>query len=101
MARLPEIALTIIGAGPYRQHLETVFQGTDTFFAGALFGEDLACAFASADVFVFPSKTDTFGLVTLEAMASALPVVAFNSGAAHDLVIDGLGFIRPALTPSS
>jgi len=45
MARLSGIALTIIGAGPYRQHLETVFQGTDTFLQ-VLFGEDLACACA-------------------------------------------------------
>lgn len=65
----------IVGDGPQRAELERRFP--DAVFVGAKNGEALAQAFASADVFVFPSRTDTFGLVVLEAMASGLPVVAY------------------------
>jgi glycosyltransferase involved in cell wall biosynthesis len=65
----------VIGEGPARRMLETRFP--DAHFAGALQGEALAEAYASADVFVFPSLTDTFGIVLLEALASGLPVAGF------------------------
>ena len=65
----------VVGDGPARRALETRFP--EAHFAGALQGEALAAAYASADVFVFPSLTDTFGIVLLEALASGLPVAAF------------------------
>lgn len=65
----------VVGDGPSRKELETNYPGI--VFTGALHGEDLARLFASADVFVFPSRTDTFGLVLLEALASGTPVAAF------------------------
>ena len=65
----------VVGDGPSRPALEAAYP--DVRFAGALEGEALAAAYASADVFVFPSRTDTFGIVILEALASGLPVAAY------------------------
>jgi glycosyltransferase involved in cell wall biosynthesis len=75
-----DIALAIIGDGPYRKSLEEEFKGTHTLFTGFLHGEELSKAYASADAFIFPSVTETLGLVILEAMASGLPVIAAESG---------------------
>lgn len=75
-----DIALAIIGDGPDREKLEREFQGTHTVFTGFLYGEELSKAYASADAFIFPSVTETLGLVILEAMASGLPVIAAESG---------------------
>lgn len=72
--------LAIVGDGPHRSALEKHFSGTTTLFTGYLHDKELAAAFASSDVFVFPSTTETLGLVLLEAMASGLPVVAARSG---------------------
>lgn len=65
----------VVGDGPARAGLERRFP--DAHFVGAKFGEELAAWHRSADVFVFPSRTDTFGLVMLEALASGTPVAAF------------------------
>jgi glycosyltransferase involved in cell wall biosynthesis len=65
----------VVGDGPDRERLSKRYP--DAVFTGALFGQDLADAYAQADVFVFPSLTDTFGLVLLEALASGVPVAAF------------------------
>ncbi|HVO44671.1 MAG TPA: glycosyltransferase family 1 protein [Aggregatilineales bacterium] len=89
VAHLPGVALTIIGDGPKAEHLRRRFAGTGTYFTGALFGHDLARAYASADVFVFPSLTETFGLVVLEAMASGLPAVVRSYGGVTDLITEG------------
>jgi glycosyltransferase involved in cell wall biosynthesis len=83
---LHEARLAIVGDGPSRAALEERFADTPTFFAGYLRGEALSCAYASADVFCFPSATETFGNVVTEAMASGLPVVAPHSGGPADLV---------------
>jgi glycosyltransferase involved in cell wall biosynthesis len=69
--------------------LEELFSGTPTVFPGFLRGHDLAQAYASADLFVFPAANETLGNVVLEAMASGLPVVAAGSGGPLDLVSDG------------
>ena len=71
---MPEARLAIVGDGPMRHELERHFRGTATYFAGYMRGEPLAAAYASADVFVMPSKTETLGLVLMEAMAAGLPV---------------------------
>lgn len=86
---LPETRLAIVGDGPVRLDLEDGFAGTPTVFTGYLEGDDLAQAYASADVFVFPSANETFGNVVLEAMASGLPVVASRAGGPVDHVADG------------
>ncbi|WP_085992083.1 glycosyltransferase family 4 protein [Oceanobacillus senegalensis] len=75
-----DIALAIIGDGPERENLMQLFKGLNTVFTGFLHGEELSQAFASADAFIFPSVTETLGLVILEAMASGLPVIAAKSG---------------------
>ena len=81
----PDLHLAFVGDGPARSQLEELFQGTPTTFMGTLHGEELATAYASADVFVFPSTTDTLGLVLLEAMASGLPIIAAESQPTHEL----------------
>jgi phosphatidylinositol alpha 1,6-mannosyltransferase len=96
VAWLPGVALTIIGDGAIRADLETMFAGTDTHFTGYLLGDDLADAYASADVFLFPGISETFGQVVQEALASGLPSVIINQGGVTDLVKDGLnGYICP------
>lgn len=87
---IPNARLALVGDGPHRQALEQHFAGTPTNFVGYLQGLDLASAFASADAFVFPSRTETLGLVLLEAMAAGCPVVAARSGGIPDIVQDGV-----------
>jgi glycosyltransferase involved in cell wall biosynthesis len=74
----------IVGDGPARAALERKYP--DAVFLGARHGEELASIYAGADVFVFPSKTDTFGLVLLEALASGLPVAAFPVTGPRDVI---------------
>ena len=93
MAREPGIALTVIGDGALRDELEQRFAGTSAHFTGYLIGDELAQAYASADVFVFPGSYETFGQVILEAMASGLPSVVVNAGGAPDVIKDGLSGI--------
>lgn len=78
--------VALVGDGPARAELGRAFAGNQATIAGRMSGRELAAAYASADVFVFPSTTDTLGLVLLEAMASGLPVVAARTQAAQDLV---------------
>ena len=89
VARLPGVALAIVGDGAYRPDVEAMFAGTGTHFTGYLFGDDLAAAYASADVFVFTGTNETFGQVVLEAMASGLPVIVPDSGGVTDMAIPG------------
>jgi glycosyltransferase involved in cell wall biosynthesis len=94
MQAIPNARLALVGDGPHRQALEAHFAGTPTHFVGYLQGLELASAFASADAFVFPSRTETLGLVLLEAMAAGCPVVAARSGGIPDIVEDGVnGFL--------
>ncbi|WP_411953919.1 glycosyltransferase family 4 protein [Alkalibacillus sp. S2W] len=83
-----QFVLGIVGDGPHRGELEKYFAGTNTVFTGFLHGEELASAYASADVFVFPSTTETLGLVLSEAMAAGLPVVAAKSGPTEEQITD-------------
>lgn len=82
----PDTHLVLVGDGPARQELERALAGHRTLFTGYLRGEALAEAYASADLFAFPSTTETFGQAVLEAMASGLPVVAFDAEGVRDLV---------------
>ena len=87
---IPDARLALVGDGPHRFALEKHFAGTNTHFVGYLTGKDLGSAFACADAFIFPSRTETLGLVLLEAMAAGCPVVAANSGGITDIVTSGV-----------
>lgn len=94
--RDPRLHLVLAGGGPEEEQLRARLGGHATFL-GWLSGDDLADAYASADLFLFASRTDTFGQVLLEAQASGLPVVAVDEGGPRSLVADGVsGFLRPA-----
>jgi glycosyltransferase involved in cell wall biosynthesis len=85
----PDIHLVLVGDGPARESLERSLAGYAVTFTGYLTGEALATAYASADVFAFPSHTETFGQVVQEAMASGVPVVGFDAEGVRDLVSSG------------
>lgn len=87
--QVPGTRLALVGDGPAREHLQAHFADTPTRFMGYLKGEALARAYASADLFVFPSAMETFGLVVVEAMAAGLPVVASRVGGVRDVVAEG------------
>lgn len=90
--------LVIAGDGPMCPQLEKELP--DAQFTGWLHGHQLSEIFASSDIFVFPSTTETFGNVILEAYASGLPVVCSNEGGVVDLIMDGYtGFIAEAKNP--
>ena len=92
--RNPQVQLVMIGDGPERTRLAR--RNPNVVFAGTRSGEDLATHYASADVFLFPSLTETFGNVTLEAMASGLAVVAYEYAAARQcLVHEESGLLAP------
>src|SRR5438128_1412502 len=82
------VQLFIVGHGPYSEALAKSLP--EAFFTGYLTGTELATAYASADIFVFPSTTDTFGNVILEAQACGVPVIVSDSGGPKELVEDGM-----------
>ena len=90
MEALPGTQLALIGDGPHRHALEEHFAGLPVYMAGFLRGEELAAAYASADVFVMPSRTETLGLVVLEAMSAGLPVVGAQAGGIPEMIVDGV-----------
>lgn len=85
----PGARLAVVGDGPHRKKLEKHFAGLPVYFAGFLYKEDLARAYASSDIFVMFSRTETLGLVILEAMASGLPVVAARAGGIPEMITNG------------
>jgi glycosyltransferase involved in cell wall biosynthesis/predicted metal-dependent phosphoesterase TrpH len=94
--RDPRLHLLLAGGGPEQERLRELV-GPHASFLGWLRGAELARAYASADVFLFPSATDTFGQVILEAQASGLPVLAVAAGGPLELVRDGVtGLLREA-----
>lgn len=87
--QLPNAHLALVGAGPEVATLRRVFAGAPVTFVGSLTGQRLAAAYASADIFMLPSSTETLGLAAIEAMASGLPVIGANRGGIPDIVRDG------------
>ncbi|MCH7310246.1 glycosyltransferase family 1 protein [Acinetobacter sp. ANC 4805] len=90
------IKFVIVGDGPDRVRLSKLTTSHDVIFTGSLSGRELAMAYASADVFTFASQADTFGNVVLEAIASGLPVIAYDYVCAHQHVKQGVtGWLTP------
>ena len=87
-ARHPRARCVVVGDGPARAELQQAHP--DIVFTGIRRGEDLARHYASGDLFLFPSLTETFGNVTLEALASGVPTIAFDYGAAREYLRDGV-----------
>ena len=97
LEQLPDARLCIVGKGPQEEELKEYFEGTNTVFTGQLTGDDLSAAFASADVFMMPSDSETLGFVVLESMASGVPVIGCKAGGIPDLIRDkDTGFLVEA-----
>lgn len=86
LPRFPEATLAIVGDGPQRAELERKFKGLDAHFFGYLTGDELAAAYASSDLFVYASETETMGNVVVEGMATGCPVVVPAAGGIPSLV---------------
>lgn len=99
LEKLPNARLCMVGSGPAEEAMRSIFRDTNTTFLGYLKGEELATAYASADYFVFPSESETFGNVVLEAMASGLTPICAAAGGPLDIVDHGRNgfFFSPGL----
>ncbi len=93
----PKVMLTVVGDGPYLDEMMGEIADLPCIFSGRLEGEDLDAAYASSDIFVFPSTTDTFGNVVLEAQASGIPVIVTDRGGpAENIVPEKTGLVVKA-----
>jgi glycosyltransferase involved in cell wall biosynthesis len=90
----PAAHLVVVGDGPYRKALQERLAGEPATFTGFLEGAELSIAYASSDVKLFPSTTDTWGNAPLEAQASGLPVVVSDQGGPQELMVDGVTGFR-------
>lgn len=98
ISEYPQVKALIVGDGPAYEEVKEIIP--EAVFTGFLEGEDLARAYASSDLFFFPSVTETFGNVTLEAMASGLPCIVADATGSKSLVEHGVnGFLAPAGEP--
>lgn len=96
-ARGVDAELVIVGDGPYRKEMERELKGTSARFLGFRHGEELSKIYASADLFAFPSTTDTLGQVVMEAQSSGLPVLVTDKGGPQEVVKHGeTGFVLPS-----
>lgn len=94
LEKLPGARLCIVGGGPQTDELKEYFKGTKTVFTGQLSGDELSSAFASADVFMMPSDSETLGFVVLESMASGVPVVGCDAGGIPSIIHnEDIGFL--------
>ena len=94
--------LVVVGDGPYLKELVRRHRRPEILFTGFLHGEDLARAYAGADAFVFPSTTDTFGNVVLEAQAAGLPAIVSDRGGPQEIVLPGRsGLVAGAGDPAA
>ncbi len=86
----PTAHLVLVGDGPYRAELEREFASGRISFLGQVTGDVLSVLYASADLFAFPSETETFGNAVIEAQASGLPVIVAETGAARENILEGV-----------
>lgn len=92
--------LVIVGDGPYKSRMEEELAATDTHFLGFRTGKPLAALYASADLFIFPSVTETLGQVVMEAQCAGLPAIVADEGGPAATVAHGeTGFVLPAGEP--
>lgn len=88
--------LVVVGDGPYRKTMEEELRNTPTAFLGFRHGRQLSEVYASSDLFVFPSDTDTLGQVVMEGQCAGLPVIVSDKGGPSEVVIEGeTGFVIP------
>ena len=90
LCSIPGVRVALVGGGPQAESIRAEFAQTEAHFTGVLTGEALIDAYNAADIFVFPSQSETFGLAPLEAMACGLPVVAPFSGGLQDTLHDSV-----------
>ncbi len=94
-----DVTLLVVGDGPYRKEMEQKLSADKVIFTGYKSGDELAALFATSDLFVFPSTTDTFGNVVLEAQASGLPVIVSSVGGPREVIVpEETGVVTPAVT---
>jgi glycosyltransferase involved in cell wall biosynthesis len=99
---MPELELYMAGDGPYLGELVNHLSGKGCYFCGELHGEELSMAYASCDIFVFPSSTDTYGNSVLEAQASGLPAVVCDRGGPQEIIEPGkTGLVFTSHSPES
>jgi glycosyltransferase involved in cell wall biosynthesis len=95
-----DVALVIAGDGPYLQTMKKTLEGLPVYFLGNQTDATLPGLYASSDLFVFPSKTDTLGQVVIEAQSAALPVLVSNHGGPQEVMDDGItGLVLPVENP--
>lgn len=95
LQQVPGLRLALVGSGPAEAELRELFAGTNTTFTGYMSGQELASAYASADLFLFPSDTETLGFVAMESMASGVPAIGARAGGIPDVIdheVNGLLF---------
>ena len=99
---MPDLELYLAGDGPFRADLVNQLSGRGCYFCGVLHEEDLSRAYASCDIFVFPSSTDTYGNSVLEAQASGLPAVVSDRGGPQEIIEPGkTGLVFTSHDPES
>jgi glycosyltransferase involved in cell wall biosynthesis len=97
-----DAALIVVGTGPHLEAMRKELAGLPAHFLGTLADDRLATVYASSDLFVFPSRTDTLGQVVMEAQASGLPAIVSNEGGPKELVEDDVtGLVLPATHPAA
>jgi glycosyltransferase involved in cell wall biosynthesis len=95
--KMEDVSLIVVGDGPYLTEMKKELAGTPTIFTGYLEGEELPAVYALCDLFVFPSTTDTFGNVVLEAQAAGCPVIVSDQGGPQENLVPGrTGLVVPA-----
>lgn len=93
-------SLIVVGDGPYRERMQAELAGTRTHFLGFKHGQELSTLYASSDLFLFPSTTDTLGQVVLEAQCSGVPVLVTDQGGPRSVIQDGVtGNVLTAESP--
>jgi len=97
-----DTALIITGDGPHIGEMKESLRGTPAYFLGQRHGDELSTLYASADLFVFPSRTDTLGQAVMEAQACGVPAIVSNEGGPKETVEDGItGLVVPSTDPTA